>query len=212
MKIKYEKPQWRRKTVPTHQKSVKIPVRLFRDERVNFNKLLALSTSASVYKRSFQGHEILFFISKIRGDFECRIWIADGFIPRYFPIKIYFFRFINLEVQSQQNENLKNSQILTKKFLIFLTWTLLIDLKWTRPWTYSSGPTDNRQFLLRTDRVVSWATERTSRKKRRKFKDVFSRKRTSLVLKMDIFNSKNEVLITVKHYNNVLLCTSTFKT
>ena len=108
MKIKYEKPQWRRKTVPTHQKSVKIPVRLFRDERVNFNKLLALSTSASVYKRSFQGHEILFFISKIRGDFECRIWIADGFIPRYFPIKIYFFRFINLEVQSQQNEKFSN--------------------------------------------------------------------------------------------------------
>ena len=54
------------------------------------------------------------------------IWIADGFIPRYFPIKIYFFRFINLEVQSQQNEKFKNSQILTKKFLIFqpeLCWS-----------------------------------------------------------------------------------------
>ena len=30
--------------------------------------------------------------------------------------------------------------------------------------------------------------------------------KTSLVLKMGIFNSKNGVLITVKHYNNVLLC------
>ena len=130
MKIKYEKPQiMEAENCVNSSKISEIPVRLFRDERVNFNKLLALSTSASVYKRSFQGHEILFFISKIRGDFECRIWIADGFIPRYFPIKIYFFRFINLEVQSQQNEKLKNSQILTKKFLIFSTRTLLIDLK-----------------------------------------------------------------------------------
>jgi len=78
---------------------------------------------------------------------ECMIWIADGFIPRYFPIKIYFFRFINLEVQSQQNEKFKNSQILTKKisdyeaegFHVFSILSWFFHAKWDKGWVRILG-------------------------------------------------------------------------